>query len=83
MLDCVCMGTLIQIRDVPDEVHRKIKARAAAGGVSMTEYVRSILGQAVARPTPEELAARVRARGIAPRDEPSERSIRALREHGE
>lgn len=77
------MGILLQIRDVPEDVHRALKARAAASGTTLTEYVRSLLSRAVERPTPEELAARIRARGTVRRDEPSERSVRRLRERGE
>ncbi len=73
----------MQIRDVPESVHRILKARAAASGTSLTEYVRTVLERAAARPTPEELAARVRARGVVDRDEPSEQSVRRLREKGE
>ncbi len=77
------MGVLIQIRDVPEEVHRTLKARAAASGVSLSGYVRELLARTAARPTPAELAARVRARGAVRLKEPSERSIRRLRERGE
>jgi plasmid stability protein len=77
------MASLVQVRDVPDEVHRKLKARAAAGGQSLSEYLRTILRQAADRPTPEELAARVRARGAVSLGEPSERAVRRLRERGE
>ena len=77
------MGVLVQIRDVPEDVHRALKARAAASGTSLSEYVRTLLARAVARPTPQELAARVRARGTVHRAEPSEYSVRRLRDHGE
>jgi len=77
------MGTLIQVRDVAEDVHRTLKARAAASGVSLSEYVRSLLARDAARPTPEELLARVRARGAAGLGEPSERAVRHLRDHGE
>jgi plasmid stability protein len=77
------MGVLVQIRDVPEDVHRALKARAAASGVSLSEYARSVLARAVARPTPEELATRIRARGTVHRREPSERSVRRLRDRGE
>lgn len=77
------MPVLVQIRDVPESVHRTLKARAAASGVSFSEYLRSLLARAAARPTPEELAARIRARGPARRDEASERSVRRLRDRGE
>ena len=74
---------LLQIRDVPDEVHRTLKARAAASGVSLSEYVRTVLARAAARPTPEELAARIEAQGRVSLGEPSEVAVRRLRDHGE
>lgn len=77
------MGVLVQIRDVPEPVHRILKARAAASGVSFSEYLRSLLAGSAQRPTPEELAARIRARGPVRRDEPSEQSVRRLRAEGE
>lgn len=77
------MGVLLQIRDLPEEVHRTLKARAAASGTSLTEYVRSLLARSVARPTPEELAERIRTRGTVRLNESSERAVRHLRDHGE
>ncbi|MBA3327243.1 MAG: hypothetical protein H0T43_02960 [Solirubrobacterales bacterium] len=77
------MGVLLQIRDVPEDVHRTLKARAAAQGVSLSEYLRARLARDAARPTPAELAERVRARGAAGLGESSETAIRRLRDHGE
>jgi antitoxin FitA len=77
------MGILVQIRDVPEPVHRALKSRAAASGMSFSEYLRALLARSAERPTPEELAARIRARGAAKLGEPSERSVRRLRERGE
>jgi plasmid stability protein len=77
------MGILVQIRDVPEDVHRTLKARAAASGTSLSDYVRTLLARAAARPTPQELAERVRARGPVRMAEPSEQAVRRLREHGE
>jgi plasmid stability protein len=77
------MGVLVQIRDLPDSVHRTLKARAAASGTSLSEYLRSLLAREAARPTPEELAARVAARGRVERAEPSEQAVRRLRDSGE
>jgi plasmid stability protein len=77
------MGVLVQIRDVPEPVHRALKSRAAASGMSFSEYLRTLLARSAERPTPEELAARIRTRGPVDRDEPSERSVRRLRERGE
>jgi plasmid stability protein len=77
------MGTLVQIRDVPDDVHRTLKSRAAASGVSLSEYLRTVLTRAAARPTPAELSARIAARGPVEPAEPSEVTVRSLRDHGE
>jgi plasmid stability protein len=77
------MGTLVQIRDVPESVHRTLKARAAVSGMSLSEYLRDLLARAAARPTPAELEARIQVRGTVRLPEPSERSVRRLRSRGE
>jgi plasmid stability protein len=48
---------MLQIKDVPDDVHRVLKARAALAGLSLTEYARSTLERAARRPSREELIA--------------------------
>lgn len=53
------MSTMLQIRNVPDELHRKLKARAALAGMSMSEYALRELGKALERPTRAELLARL------------------------
>jgi antitoxin FitA len=78
-----CMGVLLQVREVPDDVHRKLKARAALEGVSLSEYVRGVLTRTASRPTPAELAARIRTRGSMELSEPSEAIVRSIRERGE
>jgi antitoxin FitA len=77
------MGVLVQIRDVPEETHRILKARAALQGVSLSEYLRGMLTRAASRPTPEELAARIASRGPVTLPEAPEVTIRRLRELGE
>jgi antitoxin FitA len=57
------MSTMIQVRNVPDEVHRTLKVRAAAAGMSLSDYIKRDLVQAASAPTMEEIDARVRARG--------------------
>jgi len=57
------MSKMIQIRDVPDDVHRTLKMRAAAAGMSLSDYVKRDLEAAAAQPTMEEIDARVSARG--------------------
>ena len=77
------MGVLVQIRDVPESVHSTLKARAATAGVSLSEYLRGMLARSASRPTPAELSARVKARGIPHLAEPTEVTVRRLRERGE
>jgi antitoxin FitA len=77
------MGVLVQVRDVPEDVHRTLKARAALQGVSLSEYLRGVLARTASRPTPQELSARIAARGRVELREPSEVVVRSLREHGE
>lgn len=49
------MGSLLQIRDVPDDVRRALKARAAAQGESLNSYLLRLLGRDAARPTAREV----------------------------
>lgn len=77
------MSVLLQIRDVPEDVHRTLKARAAASGVSLSEYVRTVLARTASRPTSDELARRIAARGAVEPAEATQDAVRAIREHGE
>ena len=45
------MSKMIQIRNVPDELHRKFKIRAAAGGMSLSDYLLQELREIAERPT--------------------------------
>jgi antitoxin FitA len=55
------MGRMVQIKDVPDDVHRVLKARAALAGLTLTEYARRSLEEAARRPSREELVAELSA----------------------
>lgn len=57
------MSCMIQVRNVPDGVHRTLKMRAAAAGMSLSDYIKRDLVAAAAGPSIEEIDARVRARG--------------------
>jgi antitoxin FitA len=70
-----CMGH-IQIRNVPDDVHRTLKARAAAKGMSLSEYLLADLIPLSSLPTLEEHVARVRARPMVHFDVPAADLIR-------
>jgi len=54
--------TMVQIRNVPADFHRRLKARAAMEGMSMSDYILREIGKALERPTREEVLARLRAR---------------------
>ncbi|MGN6524329.1 MAG: FitA-like ribbon-helix-helix domain-containing protein [Actinomycetes bacterium] len=52
------MGSLLQIRDVPEETRRALKARAAARGQSLNSYLLDLVSEDVARPTVAEVLQR-------------------------
>jgi antitoxin FitA len=52
----------LQIRNVPDEVHRRLKSRAALEGRSLSEYALAELLRGLERPTRRELLDRVQQR---------------------
>jgi antitoxin FitA len=58
----VTMPKAIQIRDVPDDVHATLRARAAAAGMSLSEYLLQEVTQIARTPTINEVLLRVRAR---------------------
>ena len=51
---------MIQIRNVPDDLHRTLKERAARAGMSLSDYLLADLRKIAERPTPEEIAERLR-----------------------
>jgi plasmid stability protein len=57
------MSKMIQIRDVPDAVHRTLKVRAAAEGISLSDYIKRDLEELARQATIEEVFAHGRAGG--------------------
>ena len=53
----------VQIRGVPDDVHRRLKSQAALSGQSLNEYLLARVTDVARTPTVPELAARIRERG--------------------
>ena len=78
------MSKVIQIRDVPESVHRTLKARAATRGMSLSDYLRQDLVEMASRPTLEEIEARAGSSGrssvatdaVVTRDSRSARRLR-------
>jgi plasmid stability protein len=74
------MPAMIQIRNVPDAIHRQLKARAALAGMSLSDYLLSEIRKVAERPTIEELRARLERRpGSAPSVAPAQ-AVRAERD---
>lgn len=70
----------VQIRNVPEGVHRTVKARAAAAGVSLSEYLLDVVARAAAVPTEEEMRLRLAALSEEDPPESSAEAIRAERD---
>lgn len=56
------MSAMIQIRNVPDALHRRLKSRAALAGMSLSDYLLQQIREVAERPTIEELRARLARR---------------------
>jgi plasmid stability protein len=56
------MSTMVQIRNVPDAIHRELKARAALAGLSLSNYLLREMKRSLERPTREELLKRLALR---------------------
>lgn len=59
----VHMSKMIQVRNVPDDVHRVLKVRAASEGLSLSDYIKRDLEDLAKQATLEDVFADVRARG--------------------
>ena len=53
---------MIQIRNVPEDLHRALKARAAQEGSTLSDYILAELPRLADRPTPEQVMTRIRHR---------------------
>jgi plasmid stability protein len=56
------MSKMIQLRNVPDDLHRGLKARAAMAGMSLSDYLLQEIREIAARPTLAELRERLHRR---------------------
>jgi plasmid stability protein len=67
------MDKMLQVRNVPDELHRTLKARAALAGMSLSEYVLRELRRTAEKPTMDELRRRIESRRpVTPRVAPAD-----------
>ncbi len=74
------MAKMIQIRHVPEQLHRRLKAKAALEGMSLSDFLRREVQHVAERPTLAELHERMAARApVSTRLSPAE-AVRAERE---
>ncbi len=74
------MPKMVQIRNVPDRVHRILRARAAKRGQSLSDYLLSELREMAERPTLEELFERISHREPVEPRESTAAAVRAERD---
>jgi plasmid stability protein len=74
------MPTMIQVRNVPDAVHRRLKARAAEEGLSLSEFLLGELRRVAERPSRAELLARIEGRDPVKLPTSAARLVRAERD---
>jgi plasmid stability protein len=56
------MGKMIQLRHVPDALHRQLKARAATAGLSLSDFLVREVRKIAEQPSPQEMSERLRQR---------------------
>jgi plasmid stability protein len=74
------MGTMVQIRNVPEALHRRLKSRAALAGMSLSDYLLSEIRQVAERPTIDELRERLSSRTELALSTPPAEAVRAERD---
>jgi len=71
---------MIQVRNVPDTVHRTLKAQAALAGMSLSDFLLAELRHVAERPTLAELRERVRHRSRTSVSMPAAEAVRSERD---
>ena len=74
------MSTMIQIRDVPETLHRQLKSRAALAGMSLSGYLLDEIRRMASQPTLADLRARMAQRAAVVPSVPPAEAVRAERD---
>lgn len=74
------MSKMIQLRNVPDALHRGLKARAAMAGMSLSDYLLAEIKEIAERPTLAEFRERLHQREAVSAPIDSARLVREGRE---
>jgi len=77
---CMSGRTMVQIRNVPPDVHRRLKARAAIEGMSMSDYVLREVRKSLDRPTRAEVLQRINSGSTQPLRRPAADLVREERD---
>jgi antitoxin FitA len=74
------MSKMVQVRHVPDALHRKLKVRAVEAGQTLSDYLLAELERLAARPTRDQMLARIHGRKRVTLKTPAAAVIREERE---
>lgn len=74
------MSRMIQLRNVPDELHRLLKSRSALAGLSLSDYLLREIKKSAERASHEDLVLRLEQRSAPRLDVTPAAAIRAVRE---
>lgn len=75
-----CMTTMIQIRNVPDDIHRSLKSKAALEGLTLSDFLLREVRQIASRPTPAEMMTRLSSRAPVKSQESMAQAVRRERD---
>jgi plasmid stability protein len=74
------MSRMIQVRNVPDNLHRTLKAQAALAGMSLSDFLLAEIRRVAERPTIAELRERLRRRSAVTDDVSAAEAVRRERD---
>ena len=74
------MSKMIQVRNVPDNLHRTLKAQAALAGMSLSDFLLAEMRRVAERPTLAELRERLRRRSPITGHAPAAEAVRRERD---
>ncbi len=74
------MSKMIQLRNVPDALHKRLRARAALAGMTLSDYLQQELERTAAQLTPSELRTRLASLSRTDLREPPADAVRAERD---
>ncbi len=75
------MAKVVQIRNVPDDIHRTLRSRAAAVGLSLSDYLLAEVVRVAERPPIADVMARAGSRSTGVSTEAIVEAVRAGRDH--